>query len=106
MVGVASLAPPRCKGCSSCWGSVRRLVAQHPGDGTERHAEFGVGGFVDLDRHFVGFAVDIGDHAVDAAGRDHAVVLLDVSQHRLPPGLLPPLGTDQQEIEQHENRHE
>jgi len=41
------------------WQFRRRLVAHHAGDRTERHAELGVGGFVDLNGHFVGFPTHI-----------------------------------------------
>ena len=71
-----SSASAMTSGSTSCRGLVRRLVAQHAGDRAERHAELRVGGLVDLDRHFVGLAMDVGHHAVDAAGGDDAVVLL------------------------------
>ena len=46
------------------------------------HPEFGIGRFVDFERHFVRFALDVGDGAVNAADRHHAIVLLEIFQQR------------------------
>ena len=69
------------RGYFACF--IRRLFGDDAVDGAEGDVNFRVVGLVDLERHAVEVASHVGDHGVDAADRDHAVVFLEAFQERL-----------------------